>query len=146
VWTAADPLVARFLQGISWLGWGTVLVSTFLISHFELFGVVQVVRRLLGRPSQEPTFRTPGLYKYVRHPIYLGFLLAFWATPAMSVGHLVFAVATTGYILIGIWFEERDLVAQFGERYRLYRQQVGMLLPFKKLPAAAPSEPQISAK
>jgi protein-S-isoprenylcysteine O-methyltransferase Ste14 len=147
VWTVTDPGPAVVLRAVSWLGWATVLVSTFLISHFELFGVVQALMRLRGRPLPEPRFRTPGLYRYVRHPIYVGFLLAFWATPMMTVGHLVFAVATTGYILIGIWFEERDLVAQFGERYRLYRQQVGMLFPFKKLPAApADVEAQVSPK
>jgi methanethiol S-methyltransferase len=142
VWAVADPGAAHILEGVSWLGFGLVLVSTFVISHFELFGLVQVLARVRGRDLPEPRFRTPGIYRYVRHPIYLGFILAFWATPKMTVGHLVFAVATTGYILIGIWFEERDLVAQFGERYRRYREQVGMLLPFRKLPAPAEtSEP-----
>jgi protein-S-isoprenylcysteine O-methyltransferase Ste14 len=144
VWTVTDPGAAHILEGVSWLGFGLVLVSTFVISHFELFGLVQVLARVRGRDLPEPRFRTPGIYRYVRHPIYLGFILAFWATPKMTVGHLVFAVATTGYILIGIWFEERDLVAQFGERYRRYREQVGMLLPFRKLPAPAEtSEPHV---
>jgi methanethiol S-methyltransferase len=139
IWTVTEPGPARALQAVSWMGWGLVLVSTFLISHFELFGLLQVVARLRGRELPEPKFRTPGLYRYVRHPIYLGFILAFWFTPVMTLGHLVFAVATTGYILLGIWFEERDLLVQFGERYRRYRDQVGMLLPFRKLPAAPQS-------
>jgi protein-S-isoprenylcysteine O-methyltransferase Ste14 len=132
VWSVDDPLGALVLQGASWAGWGLVLVSTFLISHFHLFGLTQGTARLVGRPPGDQTFTTPLFYRWIRHPIYAGFILAFWATPQMSVGHLVFAVGTTGYILVGIWLEERDLVATFGERYLRYREAVGMLLP--KLP------------
>ncbi len=129
IWSVDAPVARYALQALFWLGWAVLLISTFLINHFELFGLRQVWAHWRGRAIPTPQFRTPLFYRHVRHPIYLGFILAFWATPLMSAGHLLFAIATSGYILIGIWFEERDLVAQFGERYRLYREQVGMLLP-----------------
>jgi protein-S-isoprenylcysteine O-methyltransferase Ste14 len=129
VWVVHDPALALALQVVYWLGLALVLLATFLINHFELFGLRQVFTRLLGREMLEQEFRTPLLYRWVRHPLYLGFLLAFWAAPVMSAGHLLFAVACTGYIFVGIWFEECDLVEQFGERYRSYRARVGMLLP-----------------
>ena len=132
VWVVQDPAGVRVLKVVFWLGWGLLVASTFLINHFELFGLRQVFARLAGRQLPEPQFRTPFLYRYVRHPIYVGFVLGFWAAPVMSVGHLLFAAAGSGYILIGIWFEERDLIAQYGERYREYRRQVGMLLPWRK--------------
>jgi protein-S-isoprenylcysteine O-methyltransferase Ste14 len=129
IWTIEDPLGVNVLGAIFWVGWATVLISTFLISHFELFGLRQVFARLLNRELPPSVFRTPFLYRRVRHPIYLGFLLAFWATPSMTAGHLLFSVATTGYILLGIYLEERDLIHLFGDQYRRYRAEVGMLLP-----------------
>ena len=129
VWTVTDPVAVGALWVVFALGWGVLLLATFLINHFELFGLAQVWRFFRGVQPAPQAFRTPGLYRWVRHPIYLGFLLAFWATPRMTVGHLLFALATTGYILIGIWFEERDLMNEFGEQYRRYRASVGMLVP-----------------
>jgi len=129
LWDLGDSLAGAVLVALCGAGWGLVLLSTFQIDHFELFGLKQVWTRLTGRAQPKAEFRVPLFYRHVRHPIYLGFTLAFWSTPTMSVGHLLFAAVTTGYILIGIWFEERDLIAQFGQRYRDYRAQVGMLVP-----------------
>jgi methanethiol S-methyltransferase len=131
------PIAVAAVNAICWLGWGLLLVSTCLINHFELFGLRQVFARLLGREPAAPRFRTPLLYRHVRHPIYLSFLLAFWATPVMTMGHLLFSVVTTGYILIAIQLEERDLIGLFGDQYRRYRQNVAMLLP---LPRGKPGE------
>jgi protein-S-isoprenylcysteine O-methyltransferase Ste14 len=114
-----------------------VLAGTFHINHFDLFGLRQSWYALRGREAPAHRFVTPGLYRYVRHPIYLGFLVAFWATPVMTVGHLVFALATTGYILVAIQLEERDLVREYGADYQRYRQQVPMLTPKPRRPELA---------
>jgi methanethiol S-methyltransferase len=132
VWQVDDPGVATAVMALSFVGWLVVFTSTFLINHFELFGLHQVVANLARRTLPEPRFKTPVLYKIVRHPIYLGFIVAFWAAPVMTVGHLLFAAVTTAYIFVGIFLEERDLVAQFGEQYQRYRAQVGMLIPFRR--------------
>lgn len=129
VWQVDAPAVRTVLWILFAVGWAVLLLSTFLIDHFELFGLKQAWRALVRRPPPTPDFRTPLFYRYVRHPLYVGFVIAFWAAPTMSVGRLLFAAGATGYILVGIAFEERDLIAQFGDRYRLYREQVGMLLP-----------------
>jgi protein-S-isoprenylcysteine O-methyltransferase Ste14 len=129
VWSVVDPIGSRALLVVSWSGWLLLLLSTFLISHFQLFGLSQGLARVIGQTPPEQAFVTPYLYRWLRHPLYAGFILAFWAAPHMSLGHLFFAVATTGYIFVGIWFEERDLIAHFGERYRQYRATVGMLVP-----------------
>jgi len=129
VWWVQNPLIATALEAISFFGWGLLFVSTFMLSHFELFGLSQVFARLFGKELPAAKFHEPLLYRVVRHPIYLSFLLAFWATPLMTVGHLLFAVATTGYILIGIQLEERDLIGMFGDQYRSYKERVSMLLP-----------------
>ncbi|HYD86381.1 MAG TPA: isoprenylcysteine carboxylmethyltransferase family protein [Vitreimonas sp.] len=133
IWSVADPLWSTVLWALFAAGWAIVLISTFLINHFDLFGLAQAYNHFRNRESSAPSFVTPLFYQHVRHPIYLGFILAFWATPVMSMGHLLFAIATTGYILVGIFFEERDLVALFGERYRQYTRDVGMLVPKLKL-------------
>jgi methanethiol S-methyltransferase len=129
VWHIDHPAFAALSIAGGAVGWLLVLYSTFLISHFELFGLTQVVTHFLGRIVAPIEFKTPGLYRLVRHPIYLGFIIAFWSCPTMTVGHLLFAAVTTAYIFVGIWLEERDLVALFGDEYRRYRARVAMLLP-----------------
>ncbi|GEP00392.1 methanethiol S-methyltransferase [Methylobacterium haplocladii] len=129
VWSVSEPVAASLLTGLYWVGWLVVLLSTFMISHFDLFGLKQAFQGLNATAQGKAAFTTPFLYKYVRHPIYLGFVIAFWATPTMTVGHLLFAAIATAYIFVGIQLEERDLVAFFGDRYIRYRRQAGMLLP-----------------
>lgn len=130
VWQASNPEVATSLLVLGLFGWLLVFISTFLINHFELFGLHQVANHLAGRPMPAVRFRTPMLYNLVRHPIYLGFIIFFWATPVMTAGHLLFAAVTTAYIFVGIALEEHDLIAVFGDEYRRYRQRVAMIVPF----------------
>jgi protein-S-isoprenylcysteine O-methyltransferase Ste14 len=141
LWHVERPVGRWLLHAVFWAGWALVLVSTFLIDHFDLFGLRQVHLYATGRAYAPPAFTTRGLYRYVRHPLMLGFLLAFWATPTMTLGHLLFAVATTAYILIALQLEERDLVGFHGEQYRAYRKQAGMLFPLPRFPKSSQERP-----
>lgn len=129
LWDMETGIVSALLWGLFAVGWMMVLLSTFLINHFDLFGLAQVYRNWRGKAAAEPRFRQPLFYKLVRHPLYLGFLLAFWATPHMTAGHLLLAVGMSTYILIAIQYEERDLVRLFGRDYQEYQKKVGMLFP-----------------
>ncbi|HEY6048926.1 MAG TPA: isoprenylcysteine carboxylmethyltransferase family protein [Sphingomicrobium sp.] len=129
VWDVTRPAFKQVLWALFWVGWLTVLISTFFINHFELFGLQQAWLHYHQREAEPPQLREPGLYQWVRHPIYLGFFFAFWAIPTMTVGHLLLAIGLSVYMLIGIWLEERDLVAFHGAAYHDYRGRVGMLIP-----------------
>jgi methanethiol S-methyltransferase len=129
IWSVDNAVITLVLQGVSLVGWLIVLLGTFMINHFDLFGLRQVYLNLRNREQNELGFRTPFFYKFLRHPIMLGFIIAFWVTPKMTAGHLLFAAATTIYILIAIQLEERDLIKLFGEQYRQYRQKTPMLIP-----------------
>jgi protein-S-isoprenylcysteine O-methyltransferase Ste14 len=132
VWSVTEPALRNVIWGIFAIGWCVVLLSTFMIGHFDLFGVQQVLLHMQGKKTPKPKFKEPGFYKLVRHPIMTGFIIAFWATPDMTMGHLLFAVVTTAYILIAIQLEERDLIALLGNAYVNYRKRVPALIPFIK--------------
>jgi protein-S-isoprenylcysteine O-methyltransferase Ste14 len=132
IWNIEDPLVRKLIYGLFGLGWLVVLISTFLINHFDLFGLRQVYCYLQNKTYEPPAFATPGPYRHVRHPLYVGFFIAFWAAPTMTAAHLVFAIATSVYIVAAIQLEERDLVSIHGQAYADYRRQVPMLIPFSR--------------
>jgi len=132
VWVIDNPVGSGVVHALFWLGWAVVLLATFLINHFDLFGLRQVWLELRGNAYTDVGFKTPLLYGIVRHPIMLGFIIAFWAAPTMTAGHLLFAVTTTLYILIALPFEEQDLIRAHGDAYRLYRQRVPMLMPLPR--------------
>ncbi|CDO09517.1 hypothetical protein C1S82_09415 [Mycolicibacterium cosmeticum] len=141
VWHVETPSGRWALWVLFWLGWATVLAATFMISHFDLFGLRQVYLAWRQQPYRELGFRTVLLYRVVRHPIMLGFIIAFWATPMMTVGHLLFAIVTTVYILVAVQLEERDLVASMGDRYLSYRRRVAMLVPWPHRHAGGSTPP-----
>jgi len=133
VWEAKSNMAIALITGLYFLGWLIVLLSTFMISHFELFGLTQIIDNLKNRQTAHPKFQTNYLYKIVRHPIMLGFLIAFWAAPTMTVGHLFFTIVTTVYIFVAVkYLEEKDLKKIIGEKYETYQQEVPMIVPFTK--------------
>ncbi|OHU98972.1 methanethiol S-methyltransferase [Mycobacterium talmoniae] len=139
VWDVTSPAARVGLHALFWLGWATVFAGTFMINHFDLFGLRQVYLAWRGEPYTDLGFRTSLLYRVVRHPLMLGFIVAFWATPTMTAGHLLFATATTSYILLALQFEEHDLIAALGDQYRDYKRRVPMLLPWPhRHPEATP--------
>lgn len=130
IWNVESPALRGLLRGLFGLGWLTVLVATFLINHFDLFGLRQVWTYFQNRSYEPLKFRTPGFYRFVRHPIYLGFIIAFWSTPTMTMHHFFFSFMTFAYILVAIKLEERDLITYHGEPYQIYRSGVSMLVPW----------------
>ena len=145
VWSTEANWLRGLLLGISFAGWGLVLYSSFLIDHFDLFGLRQVVLAFRGVPYTQLHFKERSLYRVVRHPLMLGFIVAFWFTPTMTVGHLLFAIVFTIYVLVGIQIEERDLIAHHGEAYRSYRSRTSMLVPWPR-PAGRPQDSAGAAK
>jgi protein-S-isoprenylcysteine O-methyltransferase Ste14 len=136
IWSVKNVLVQNILNGVFVTGWLIVLLSTFMINHFDLFGLRQVWFYVKGKPYEPLRFRVPFFYRVVRHPLYLGWLLAFWATPVMTVAHLLFASLTTSYIFTAIYFEEKDLITTFGSKYNEYKKKVPMIFPTGKNTAA----------
>lgn len=132
IWSVESGFGYYLLMAMFWIGWAMVVLSTFMINHFDLFGLRQVYLHVKQEEYTPLKFQEPGFYKYMRHPLLFGFLVAFWAAPYMTLGHLVFAIATTGYIFVGIWFEEKDLIQFHGEKYQQYRKRVRMLIPLPK--------------
>jgi protein-S-isoprenylcysteine O-methyltransferase Ste14 len=131
IWDVSNTTLGSILIGISLFGWFFVLISTFLLDHFELLGLKHAFYNLTGKEMANGRFKTPGFYKIIRHPIYLGFTIAFWATPVMTTAHLLFAIGTLGYTLVGIYLEEKDLISLFGDEYIAYKSRVSMLFPLK---------------
>ncbi|MDX1519359.1 MAG: isoprenylcysteine carboxylmethyltransferase family protein, partial [Gammaproteobacteria bacterium] len=132
IWQIENPVAILIINALFWLGWVLVFWSSFLINHFDLFGLRQVYLHFRGRDYTHLEFNTPMLYRLVRHPLMTGLIIAFWATPVMTTGHLLFSVATTAYIFIGVWFEERDLIRFHGEKYVEYKKRVPAIIPFLK--------------
>lgn len=149
VWDVQNPNGRLILTGMFLFGWLVVLASTFIINHFDLFGLRQIFYHMTGKQYTNIPFRTPGPYQFVRHPLYIGWLFAFWSTPRMTAAHLVFAIATTAYILVAIQFEEHDLITFYGDAYRNYKKKVPMIIPrltpAKDLNASAPAPPKATA-